>query len=243
MTLTTTLRGHPKHDIATRWMILMQIPMIINCMLLVALAFGKTGQHRVVRENLKQQLVIRIERILDKRKDTLCLGAFPIEMKKGQPGAASGQSDMVQHFAANREGFPTDPRFKQLCHEAFAIFSSIPLDQLVEQIYREALSLEIEAPPLYDAVYLPPPPGTDTDPSTVVDAELRAWAQNELIQSRLREFRHHVEEVQREATLSVFHASRAVEQELSASDQAVVRAKILHAFEERELVLLPSAVQ
>jgi len=202
---------------------------------------GQMDQHgfrtigQLVDESQKQRLIHRIELVLKGREEALCLPAFPVIDDANAP-------TLTAQFAVDQDGFARDPRFRQLCEESQRMFQKQATDDLTRAVYVAALEVVIDGKTMYDSTYrpAPQPAGADTD---VVTTENRKFG-IELIRGRVLEFRDRVARVQLMALSGVLLAqnTNVVENEFSADEQRVVRARILTAFANRKLPLLESVV-
>lgn len=202
---------------------------------------GQMDQHgfstirQVVDESQKQRLIYRIEQVLKGHEEALCLPAFPAIND-------ADASTLTAQFAVDQDGFARDPRFRQLCEESQRMFQKKAMDDLTRAVYVAALEMVIDGKIMYDSAYRPTPQAAGAD-CDVVTTENRKFGM-ELIRGRLVEFHDRVARVQLMAVSAVLLAQNTsvVENEFSADDQRVVRARILTAFANRKLPLLESVI-
>lgn len=119
--------------------------------------------HELVIEIELQKLIDRYETVLAARELQLCLAAFPLPAKAGPAAGAGtdgGELTAEKLFPVDEDGFPDDPRFKQLCDEAQRMFGN-PTDSVIDKlavtIYEEAIRRVVDGNVMYDNQYHPVP--------------------------------------------------------------------------------------
>jgi hypothetical protein len=209
-----------------------------------------------------EKLRRRIDYVLRKRENQLCLGAFLerndlTESDQG-PSNSTGEPDTLdgreEYFAVDDDGFARDPRFKELCHQSSQMFTARVAERGSEQVVeRDLAPLSVpvattsdSAGEMYDAVHRPAPAARAGDVEMVT--EENRLAALSMIQGRLAEFQEKVAKIQCAALVAALEseilkqASQAGHGQFAAENQRQVRERILAAFRARQIPLLPSVV-
>jgi len=199
---------------------------IATRLMIVSQSISAQDQGPVILDLWKQQLILRIDRVMEEWHDRSQLDAFP-------------EFDRIQWGS----GWPADTRFSQLCSQAREL-NRIPV--LATNIYRQALQYRPESEEgdaqfavLYDPLSPIAPPNADKIPEQFrITPERRAFA-FDYISEKAISWRQKVESLQW-AVVARCAAELPLEDELADAEIALQASKLAQGLQKKGYPLLES---
>ncbi len=201
---------------------------IATRLMIISQALSAAEQGPVILDIWKQQLILRIDRVMDDWRDASELSAFP---------------DFDRIIWS--EGWPADERFQVLCGKSRELDR---MDEFIELIYQRALSYaafeaeEGSVAVIYDPQSSVAPANVSGIPDAFrIDDERREFAKS-YIRDRATQWREHVEGLQWNA-IGRSASELPMEHALSDADIARQALKLVEAYTERGYPMLQTIAE